>query len=159
MILVGSHICYSPYPPQRYLFDGLGHGNLFRDKLPAWNLAWLSCPALDRYFEPYVPGIIGEINRQLDRLPMILTTLNRGEMPELRYWLTLEPGDFLEEFEHSGWEYTHAGRFVGPGWIDVIRNRVIESQAEPLTHYPLILCRDGNHTLTIATPFIKEVAK
>jgi hypothetical protein len=159
MILVGNHICYSPYPPQRYLFDGLGHGNLFKDRLGAWNLAWLSFPVLDRYLEPYQAGAIAAIGNELGKLPMLLTTYHRGEIPELPYWLTLEPGEFLEEFEYSGWEYTHAGRFFGPTWLDMLRSRVRESQQQPLPTYPFILCRDGNHTLTIATPFIKEVAK
>lgn len=160
MILVGSHTCYSPYPPLRYSFNGNGHGQLFHNQVPIWNLAWLSCPDLDGYLQPYQAGAIGRITNGLQWLPLVLATArncHRDHFPELHYLLTLEPDDFLYGFEDGPWQQTTAGRVIGERWIPVLRQRVQSALANPLSKQPLVLAKDGRFILSVPVPIYEGV--
>lgn len=160
MILINKHICYSPEPPMAYTYRGVGHGQLLYGDLPAWNMAWLTCPPLDYYLEtPPEHGMAKVASHEMPEFGLAAMTVKRASYtvyPELPYLLTLDPGDFLRALLDGPFRKLLIYQTIGPDWIATMAKRVIASREVPLPLRPLTLTRDGAFELKVPIPKFYE---
>lgn len=114
MIELPEGICYSPKPPGAYLPHDTTHVFFAKHakSLPAWNMMWLTQPALDDCLtldknkwsqwgavtKAMNPGLVGRMSASLN--------LDDNNLPPgmvLRHFLTLPPLDFLRRLKQREW--------------------------------------------------------
>lgn len=156
MILIDKQICYSPEPPMAYTYRGEGHGRLLHDDILAWNLAWLTCPALDYYLElPPEHGMAMVASNDTSAFGLAAMTVKRAHLtayPDFPYLLTLLPEDFLNGLLNGPFRKLLIYQTLGPDWIHTVARRVIVSRETPLPMRPLMLTADGGYQLQIPIP-------
>lgn|SRR3990167_4072703 len=124
--------------------DGIGMWMM--DDIAAWNLAWLSFPALDLYLDPAVTHdeIMAEI--PVPMLGYVTGLVGKDTVkayPELRTALFAHPSRLKPVLDSIDLLQTLAGKTGGTEWVATIYQRLGELVGETLTQ-PIVHRVQGN---------------
>lgn len=129
MIETTTGVCYSPELPDKYGYEGFGHGPYCNGDMQLWNLVFLSIPRVDGYLEEGAD--IMEVWHSVPKKHMgaCVNTLRSEYVSNrypIRHLLQMHPDLFLLALFHTPyWERLPVANTI-PHWMGIVEERVLQ---------------------------------